>query len=82
MEILIDSNTKGSNSHGYVTVRTRSKPSYKLREQGHFPSDGVFDIEADALTIVPPRSDEVPSVPRHNRLNRIAARLAYQTRNA
>jgi hypothetical protein len=55
VEILLDSNSEDNNSHGYVTVRTRSKPSFKLREQGNFPADGVFDIEVDALTILRPR---------------------------
>lgn len=74
VEILRDDNKpwekKGDTiSHGYITVRLRSKPSHKLREQG-FYTDGVFDIEKDAVTILRPRSDLVPSISRTERRER------------
>lgn len=45
---------------GFSHVRLRNKPSYKLRENG-FPADGIFDIEAECVTILRPREDLVPS---------------------
>lgn len=59
--ILADSNKKWKKrgdaiSHGYITVKLRSGPSHKLREQG-FPEGGVFDVEKEFVTPLRERSD-------------------------
>lgn len=62
VDVLIDSNVPWKkpgdvNSHGFITVRLRTKPSNKLREQGGTPinADGIFDIEKEYVTIIRPR---------------------------
>lgn len=62
VEVLVDNNKpwekKGDViSHGFITVRLRTKPSYKLRDQGGVPinADGIFDIEREYVTIIRPR---------------------------
>lgn len=75
MEILIDSNVGWEKpgdtiSHGYITVRLRSKPSYRLREQGLVPDDGIFDIEKEYITVFPPRCENIP-IPRSVRRRKL-----------
>jgi hypothetical protein len=71
VEILNDSNVKWEKpgdtiSHGYIAVRLRHKPSFKLREIG-FSEDGIFDVEIDAVTIIRSRAFEVPVKSRYER---------------
>ena len=78
VDILVDNNVEWEKpgdviSHGYITVRLRSKPTFKLREnQPNMPADGIFDIEADYVTIVRPRVEEAPANPRWKRRHKKA----------
>lgn len=60
------------------TARLRTNPSHKLCEQG-FPR-GIFEVPEDVVTVIRPREDVVPSVPRIDRPDRIKKREARRLR--
>lgn len=57
------------------SARLRTNPSHKLCEQG-FPR-GIFEVPEDCVTLLRPREDVVPAVPRINRPKRQKARAVY-----
>jgi len=59
---------------GWITVRTRNKPSHYLIDCG-FPRDGIFDIEFSYLTELRSRVDMVPAETRYER--RAAKRVLH-----